>query len=91
MRPLRLCRLLACAALLAAAQPATARAADDPFEPVNRRVHGFNQLVRARVLGPVAELYLSATPAGGALVCGAAIAGLLAIALGVRAGGGTRP
>jgi phospholipid-binding lipoprotein MlaA len=58
-----LCRLAACAALLAAAAPATARAAGDPFEAVNRRIHAFNGVVQAKVLGPLAELYLSATPA----------------------------
>lgn len=52
------------AALLAAAAASPARAAaDDPFEAANRRVHAFNQVVRARVLGPLAELYLSAVPA----------------------------
>lgn len=57
------CRLVLCAALLVAAQPVTARAAGDPFEAVNRRILGFNQEVRARLLGPLAEFYLSATPA----------------------------
>jgi len=40
-----------------------ARAADDPFEAVNRRIHAFNQGVRAKVLGPLAEFYLSVTSA----------------------------
>jgi phospholipid-binding lipoprotein MlaA len=52
-----------CAALLAVAQPMTARAAADPFEAVNRRIHAFNQNVRSRVLGPLAELYLAHTSA----------------------------
>lgn len=56
-------RFALCAALLLVAQPATARAADDPFEAVNRRVLTFNQGVRAKLLGPLAELYLSATTA----------------------------
>ncbi|GGC68147.1 hypothetical protein GCM10011504_52640 [Siccirubricoccus deserti] len=63
MRLRSLCRLAACAALLAAAQPATVRAAGDPFEAVNRRIHTFNRSVQTKVLGPLAELYLSATSA----------------------------
>jgi phospholipid-binding lipoprotein MlaA len=59
--PRHLCRLLACVALLATALPGTTWAADDPFEAVNRRIHGFNIAVRAKMLGPLAELYLSAT------------------------------
>jgi phospholipid-binding lipoprotein MlaA len=43
---------LACGA---AAPPAAA--APDPLEGVNRRVHAFNRLAQAHVLGPAAELY----------------------------------
>jgi phospholipid-binding lipoprotein MlaA len=63
MRRRSLCSLPLLAMLLAAAQPATARAAGDAFEAVNRRVHAFNQGVRAKVLSPLAELYTSATSA----------------------------
>ena len=59
--PRRVCPLLAYAAVLAAAQIPTARAADDPFEAVNRRIYGFNRVVQTTVLGPLAERYLSAT------------------------------
>ena len=45
------------------APAAAAQAADDPFEAVNRRIHAFNGSVRARVLGPLADLYLSTTSA----------------------------
>lgn len=51
---------LASAVLLAAAVPA--RAAPDPLEAANRQVHAFNQVLRARVLAPVAELYLAYAP-----------------------------
>jgi len=61
MRPRISCRLVLCAALLLAAQPVAARAAGDPLEAVNRRILAFNQGVRARLLGPLAEFYLSAT------------------------------
>ncbi|HYZ30848.1 MAG TPA: MlaA family lipoprotein [Crenalkalicoccus sp.] len=40
-----------------------AAAAPDPLEPVNRRVHAFNELVRARVLHPLAALYRAQVPA----------------------------
>jgi phospholipid-binding lipoprotein MlaA len=56
-----LCPLVACA-LLIVAQPAAAQATD-PFEAVNRRIHAFNRGIHAKLLGPMAELYLSATPA----------------------------
>jgi len=50
---------------IAVTRPLPARAdSADPFEAVNRRIHTFNRSVQARVLGPVAELYLSAVPAG---------------------------
>lgn len=41
-----------------------AHAAPDPLEPVNRRIHAFNRLLQAHVLGPVAEAYVERTPAG---------------------------
>jgi phospholipid-binding lipoprotein MlaA len=70
-------RLVACAVLLAAAvPPATASATDDPFEAANRRVHAFNQGVRSRVLGPLAEFYLSTVPAGVRRGIGNALANL---------------
>lgn len=50
--------------LLPAAAPGLARAAGDPLEAVNRRVHGFNQEVRARILDPLAEVYHAATTPG---------------------------
>ncbi|HYF09302.1 MAG TPA: VacJ family lipoprotein [Acetobacteraceae bacterium] len=49
---------------LAAAAPATAREAGDPFEAVNRRIHSFNQGVRGHVLGPLAEGYHAVTTPG---------------------------
>lgn len=58
-------RPLACLALslaLLPALPAAARAAPDPLEPANRRVHAFNQAVRAAVLAPLTELYLAHAP-----------------------------
>jgi phospholipid-binding lipoprotein MlaA len=54
---------LAATALQAGPARADAAAGADPFEAVNRRIHAFNQGVRANVLGPLAELYLAATPA----------------------------
>lgn len=53
---------LACLGLLLSALPA--RAADDPFEGVNRRIHSFNQALRAHVLGPLAEGYAAIAPPG---------------------------
>lgn len=44
--------------------PGAARAETDPFEAVNRRMHGLNREIRARVLGPLAELYHEATTPG---------------------------
>ena len=61
MQP-RLAAALAMLLLATAAPPA--QAADDPLEAVNRRVHGFNREVQARVLGPVAEFYRTVTPPG---------------------------
>lgn len=43
---------------------APARAAPDPLEPVNRRIHALNRLLQAHVLGPVAEAYVDYTPPG---------------------------
>ncbi|MBK1658885.1 hypothetical protein CKO45_11640 [Paracraurococcus ruber] len=60
-------RRLAALALLPAlilASPGAARAERDPLEPVNRRIHGFNEQVRARVLGPLAEAWRDWTPPG---------------------------
>ena len=53
-------RLALAGALLLAAAPV--QAAPDPLEAANRQVHAFNQALRARVLAPVAELYLAYTP-----------------------------
>jgi phospholipid-binding lipoprotein MlaA len=55
-------RPLACLALSLALLPAAAHAAPDPLEPANRRVHAFNQAVRATVLAPLTELYLAHAP-----------------------------
>lgn len=49
--------------LLAAAQSVAAQSAD-PLEAVNRRVHSFNEVLRGRVLSPLAELYRSKKPDG---------------------------
>lgn len=54
--------LLAATVLLLAAPPA--RAENDPLEPVNRRVHGFNQVLRGWVLDPAASAWMSATSPG---------------------------
>ncbi len=59
---LRILGPLAACALLIVAQPAAAQATD-PFEAVNRRIHAFNRGAQAKLLGPLAEFYLSATPA----------------------------
>lgn len=56
----RLTTALGCLAALLAAP--SAQAAADPFEAANRRIHGFNQQVRAHVLGPLAESYVAVTP-----------------------------
>ena len=60
---LRTLRPLVACAMLFVAQPAAAQAINDPFEAVNRRIHAFNRGVQAGLLGPIAELYLSATSA----------------------------
>ena len=57
----RVLHILTCVAVLTAVQISAARAADDPFEAVNRRVYGFNRAVQAKVLDPLAERYLAAT------------------------------
>ena len=61
MRLRTLCPLVGCAMLLVA-QPAVAQATRDPFEAINRRIHAFNRGVQAKLLGPMAELYVSAIP-----------------------------
>jgi phospholipid-binding lipoprotein MlaA len=58
--PIRLTAILLMA--LAVAMPA--RAAPDPLEGVNRRIHAFNQVFQARVLGPAVETYVAATSPG---------------------------
>lgn len=54
--------LLALGMLTFAATPA--RATWDPLEAVNRRVHAANAAMQAHLLGPAADLYLSATSPG---------------------------
>ncbi|MGX9965944.1 MlaA family lipoprotein [Roseomonas sp. F4] len=51
--------LLLCLALL----PAPALASQDPLEGLNRRIHGFNRLAQDWVLTPIAEAYVTHTPA----------------------------
>lgn len=48
--------------LVLMAVPARADAPPDPFEEVNRQVHGFNGFLRRTVLGPAAALYVDHTP-----------------------------
>ena len=50
------------AVILGTVTPATAREGD-PLERVNRVTHGFNAVVRAHVLSPVARLYVEQVPA----------------------------
>lgn len=50
------------AAALLAAAPVAAQPAD-PLEPVNRRIHAFNQAVQQRVLNPLARTYEAQVPA----------------------------
>lgn len=57
-------RILAGALLLAMALPLPARAADDPLEDWNRRVHAINLRVQTHVLTPLARAYVAATSAG---------------------------
>jgi phospholipid-binding lipoprotein MlaA len=57
---LRLATLLCSLGAVIAATPAWSAA--DPFEATNRRIHGFNQQVRAHLLGPLAETYVAITP-----------------------------
>ncbi|MDO9706780.1 MlaA family lipoprotein [Paracraurococcus lichenis] len=52
----------ALAALLALG-PIAARAEGDPLEAVNRRVHGFNREVHARLLQPLLDAYRAVVPA----------------------------
>lgn len=56
----RLVTILGC--LAAGLAPLPVQAAADPFEAANRRIHGFNQQLRAHVLGPLAESYVAVTP-----------------------------
>jgi phospholipid-binding lipoprotein MlaA len=53
-------RTLACLAAVLAAP--SVQAAGDPFEGVNRRIHDFNQQLRAHVLDPLAKTYVAVTP-----------------------------
>ncbi|WP_198378603.1 MlaA family lipoprotein [Neoroseomonas rubea] len=62
MRARNLLPLLAATAMLLAAPPA--RANGDPLESVNRRVHGFNQVVRGWVLDPAAAAWMATTTPG---------------------------
>lgn len=64
MRRPRLCCVIALAGLLGAMPAAPVRAADDPLEGLNRRVHGFNRAVQANLLAPLATLYEEATSPG---------------------------
>lgn len=64
MRHSRLICVIALMGLLGAASAGPAIAADDPLEGLNRRVHGFNRSVQVNLLGPLAELYESATSPG---------------------------
>lgn len=52
--------VLACLAAVFAAP--SVQAAGDPFEGVNRRIHDFNQQLRAHVLDPLAKTYVAFTP-----------------------------
>jgi phospholipid-binding lipoprotein MlaA len=54
-------RALPCVLILVAAQPA--RAADDPLEDWNRRVHALNLGLQRHVLKPMAAFYVSVTSA----------------------------
>jgi len=54
--------ILLCGFMLGAGALPT-RASPDPVEGVNRRIHGFNSLVRAHVLDPAAAAYMAATSA----------------------------
>jgi phospholipid-binding lipoprotein MlaA len=45
------------------AVPGVAAAAPDPLEPLNRRIHAFNAVAQARLLGPAAELWRKHVPA----------------------------
>jgi phospholipid-binding lipoprotein MlaA len=56
----RLTTAIGCLSALLAAAPA--QAVTDPFEGVNRRIHGFNQQLRTHLLGPLAETYIAVTP-----------------------------
>jgi phospholipid-binding lipoprotein MlaA len=64
MRHPRLICVIALAGLLGAGPFTPGKAADDPLEGLNRRVHGFNRSVQANVLSPLAALYESNTSPG---------------------------
>jgi phospholipid-binding lipoprotein MlaA len=66
-------RLLLCAML---AWPSLAEAAPDPLEPVNRRIHAFNQLVQAYALAPLAALWREQVPEPARQGIGHAVANL---------------
>lgn len=57
--------VVACLALTACSVPgpdAAPGAVHDPFEPINRNVHGFNKAVDTAVLRPVARSYVAVVP-----------------------------
>src|SRR4051794_37344185 len=54
-------RAMLAAALLLGTAALPARAAEDPFEAVNRQTHRFNRAVQAHLLGPLVEAYHAAT------------------------------
>lgn len=64
MRHSRPISVIALAGLLGAVPLTSGMAADDPLEGLNRRVHGFNRLVQASLLGPLAAFYESNTSPG---------------------------
>ncbi len=68
------CLAIATAAVLLA--PATAPAAYDPLEAVNRRVHAFNALAQEHVLAPMAALWRTHVPEGWRRGIGQAVANL---------------
>lgn len=58
----RMCCGIVAAACLGLAGPALAHTPDDPFETVNRRIHGFNRVLQDHVLAPAADLYRRVAP-----------------------------
>jgi phospholipid-binding lipoprotein MlaA len=67
LRPLLLASLLLAPA---------AEAAPDPLEAFNRRMHGFNEIVQAQALAPLAALWRAHVPAGARQGIGNAVANL---------------